>query len=271
MSKLIEELKQYRNNKNIRLFLNMISAAEGTQKYGYSQGFGTDNRLSSLSAHPQIYYSFKQTDGKRNRTSAAGKYQITASTWKGLQKQHGFTDFGEESQDLAAIALLKENGALEHILKGDMRTAIQKAGKTWASLPSSTAPQHTRSWDFVLNHLKEERPKPSFGDQWRGSILNLANGNTQKSGLEWLKQPLKPTTPQTPMIYKNIDVLDDSANSYSPLDLSVFKNKIETENYNAEREKAMRRLENKESDDDAWFGKLPESISGFINSVLERF
>lgn len=146
--------KQYEgllNNPNVRSMLNLIAQAEGV-KWGYNTLFG-NQKIDNLSAHPNIKKQFKQTDGKTNYTTAAGRYQFLKGTWDGLARQHGLNDFSPRSQDIGAIALLAENGALPYVLKGDYQTAVKKSGSTWASLPSSNYAQPKRGWDFVNKQL----------------------------------------------------------------------------------------------------------------------
>lgn len=146
--------KQYEgllNNPNVRSMLNLIAQAEGV-KWGYNTLFG-NQKIDNLSAHPNIKKQFKQTDGKTNYTTAAGRYQFLKGTWDGLARQHGLNDFSPRSQDIGAIALLAENGALPYVLKGDYQTAVKKSGTTWASLPSSNYAQPKRGWDFVNKQL----------------------------------------------------------------------------------------------------------------------
>ena len=138
------QAEAYRNNPNVQAFLNAISEAEGTTKHGYETAFG-GGRLSSLADHPRYLKEFKQTDGKNNSTSAAGRYQFLGSTWDDMAKQLGLRDFGPLSQDLAAIGLLDRAGALNDVVLGDLQTAAKKAGKTWASLPSSPYAQPKKS------------------------------------------------------------------------------------------------------------------------------
>lgn len=153
--------KQYEgllNNTNVRSMLNLIAQAEGV-KWGYNTLFG-NQKIDNLSAHPNIKKQFKQTDGKTNYTTAAGRYQFLKGTWDGLARQHGLNDFSPRSQDIGAIALLAENGALPYVLKGDYQTAVKKSGSTWASLPSSNYAQPKRGWDFVNRQLGISPSKP---------------------------------------------------------------------------------------------------------------
>ena len=158
-------LEQALQNPNVRKFLDLLSYAESTTSNGYLTAFG-GGRLSSLADHPRYLKTFKQKNGKTNKTSAAGRYQFLRGTWDGLARQYGFKDFGPKNQDLGAVALLAQNGALPYILKGDWGKAVSKAGGTWASLPSSPHPQPTKSWQKISDFLG-------------GKINILASGQAQ--------------------------------------------------------------------------------------------
>lgn len=131
-------------NKNARGFLDLLAQAEGV-KHGYNTMFG-NTRFDNLSAHPNVRKQFRQTDGKINYTTAAGRYQFTNSTWKGLAKQYGFRGFSPQEQDLGALALIAQKGALQDVLTGNYVSAIKKLGSVWASLPSSPYAQPKKSY-----------------------------------------------------------------------------------------------------------------------------
>lgn len=135
------------NAPNVQKMLNLIADAEGV-KHGYNTAFGNE-RFGDLSQHPNISKEFTQTDGKRNNTTAAGRYQFLKGTWDGVAKKLGLSDFSPKNQDIAAVALLAQNGALPHVLKGDFETAVKKSGSTWASLPSSPYAQPKKSWEDI--------------------------------------------------------------------------------------------------------------------------
>lgn len=157
-------LEQYLNNPNVRKMLDLISYTEHTQGNGYYTAFG-GGRLSSLADHPRYRKPFRQTDGKINYTSAAGKYQFLKSTWDGLARKYGFRDFSPQNQDLGAVALLIQRGAMPHLLKGDFANAIAKSGAEWASLPTSPHPQPTKSWKQVNAFLGGKIQVPQSGGQ----------------------------------------------------------------------------------------------------------
>lgn len=145
-----DQLLAYSQNPNVRQFLDAIAQAEGTTGYDTAFGGGT---IPSLDDHPRQLYDFTQTDGQRNKTSAAGRYQFLQKTWDDVASQLGLSDFGPQSQDIAAVELLRRNGALEPLLQGDFDTAVQRSGSTWASLPSSPYAQPKRSPGFIASAL----------------------------------------------------------------------------------------------------------------------
>lgn len=159
---LAAKLQPLVGNPNVQNFLGLISKAEGTDRYGHATAFG-GGMLDNLSDHPRKLYDFTQTDGKANKTSAAGKYQFLQPTWDDVSKQLGLQDFSPESQDLAAVELLRRNGALEDVLKGDYHAAAKKSGGTWASLPSSPYAQPKRTAGFIEGVINSMVPAAQAG------------------------------------------------------------------------------------------------------------
>lgn len=158
-----ENFEKLLNAPNVQKMLNLIANAEGV-KHGYNTLFGNE-RLNDLSWHPNVKKEFTQTDGKKNVTTAAGRYQFLKDTWDGVAKQLGLKDFSPKNQDIAAVALLAQNGALPSVLKGDFKTAVQKSGSTWASLPSSPYAQPKRSWkELGINNPAREQYETKASD-----------------------------------------------------------------------------------------------------------
>ncbi len=159
---------------NVQKMLNLIANAEGV-KHGYNTLFGNE-RVNDLSWHPGVKKGFTQTDGKKNATTAAGRYQFLEDTWNGVAKQLGLKDFSPKNQDIAAVALLAQNGALPSVLKGDFKTAVQKSGSTWASLPSSPYAQPKKSWaevDKMVGQNTYQRVKAQMQDQQAPTIAKV--------------------------------------------------------------------------------------------------
>lgn len=145
---------------NVHRGLETLKAAEGTSRKGrdpYTVGFNY-TPIGDLSRHPGKFHSFKETTGKSKRTSAAGAYQFIGRTWDRMANKLGLEDFSPKSQDAAAVALMDERGALEPLVAGDVRGFVNKLGDEWASLPSSTAKQHHRSWDQIQSYWDSTLP-----------------------------------------------------------------------------------------------------------------
>lgn len=142
-----KELMPYLDNPNVLAFLDTIADAEGA-RHGYRTGFG-GYVIQDLSKHPNKLKAFTKTTGEKAKTSAAGRYQFVKSTWDALQDRLGLPDFSSTSQDLAALELIREQGALEEVANGKFDEAFQEIGDIWASLPSSNYDQPTRSEAFI--------------------------------------------------------------------------------------------------------------------------
>ena len=157
MAKL-SELEQSYQNPNVQGFLKLISEAEGV-KYGYNTLFG-NSYIPSLAQHPNTKVPFTDKNGNVNYSTASGAYQFLYDTWTRLKNQFGFTDFGGRNQDLGAIALIAEKGALKDVEKGDYKTAVNKLGGVWASLPSSQykSTQPYKTWEQLGLDNKTSSP-----------------------------------------------------------------------------------------------------------------
>lgn len=156
-----KELEAALANPNVQKYLRMIAQAEGTYKDAssdpYRVAFG-GSTFDDLSKHPNVLRAFTQTDGKANKTSAAGAYQFLGGTWADVAGKLGLQDFSPRSQDLAALELIRRNGSLQDVLDGRFDAAVQRDGKTWASLPSSPYAQPRRSAGFVEKALNATMP-----------------------------------------------------------------------------------------------------------------
>lgn len=136
---------------NVRAFLLMIQRAEGTYRaadpYKVLYGFG---RFENFARHPNIRVPFfNPRTGRADYSTAAGAYQINYPTYVSL----GMTGFTRQQQDQGAIDLLKRSGAYPYVMAGDLAKAISKASGTWASLPGSTAMQHTVAYNTLKDYF----------------------------------------------------------------------------------------------------------------------
>lgn len=143
----------------IKAFLDLIGKSEGAD---YNVLFG-GSKFTDYSKHPNKVI----TAGSYNST-AAGKYQFLYTTWMGIANRLNLKDFTPASQDLAAIQLLKDRGAYNLILNGDIAQAINLCSKEWASMPWTTGTSYygqgghsltvLLAWYETLNISKKPLP-----------------------------------------------------------------------------------------------------------------
>ena len=203
--------QQYLNNPNVRKLLDVIASAEGV-KHGYNTIFGNE-RFGNLSAHPNVRKQFRQTDGRTNFTTAAGRYQFLKGTWDGLSRQYGLKDFSPQSQDIGAIGLIMQKGALNDVLKGNYQSAIQKLGRTWASLPSSPYAQPRKSWDQIgkmLGGISAPQPQRPQAISWE----EISGQSAKPSRPELVRfDSLQPQTQERPKAVKFSEISGEQQDS----------------------------------------------------------
>lgn len=143
---------------NLFAFLAMIRKAETgtTGAEGYRVMFG-GRRFSDMSDHPRSPVQFTDGAGRTLWTSAAGAYQFMAvspipgggstrvNTWDRLAAKLELRDFGQASQDAAAVELISECGALADVEAGRFDAAVAKVRKVWASMPGAGYAQPEKS------------------------------------------------------------------------------------------------------------------------------
>ena len=134
MSTLRERYEELLGRPDIRALLNTIRYAEGTPgESGYRTMFG-GGKFSDLSRHPD-----KVINSGGYSSAAAGAYQFLPGTWQGAAKALGLKTFTPKEQDVAALHLIQQRGALDPFLKGEkFGTVISKLAPEWASLPTSS-------------------------------------------------------------------------------------------------------------------------------------
>ena len=140
-------------NDNVRRFLDFLGQAEGAD-YDVIVG---GSRFDDFSRHPNIV-GLRTAEGP---STAAGKYQITGTTYRDFAPRLGINDFSPESQDRLALAIIESEGALEDVQAGNFDAAIQKLGGRWASLPSSPYSQPKRDQAFVDRFLGARQQAPA--------------------------------------------------------------------------------------------------------------
>lgn len=177
---------------NSRRFLDFLAKAEGADYNVITGG----KRFDDFSRHPGVVGMVT----KQGPSTAAGRYQITQSTYNDIAPKLGITDFSPESQDRIALELIRRNGALQDVESGNYNAAIKKLGGTWASLPSSPYAGHPhRSAEWVNKALMSIFPAA----QAQGNPTTLPPITVSSQGVpmaatakgEWESAPSKVVAP----------------------------------------------------------------------------
>jgi len=158
------ETEDMNSVQNRSAFLSTLKASEGVG-FGYYTLYGNTKWNGDLSDHPAMQGwpgvtlpdNFCKNAGINPpcKSYAAGAYQINRSTWRRIKAKLNLPDFSENSQDLAAIELIRENGALDLVDSGDVIGAAKKVAGVWASLPGSTSGQPKRSEQFIVAQFEQ--------------------------------------------------------------------------------------------------------------------
>lgn len=146
------------SNQNVKAFLALIKYTEGA---GYQTLFGGE-KFTSFDDHPRRAIT-KSLGGKPITSTAAGAYQFLSRTWDECANACNLYDFSPLSQDIAALYLIDRRRALNAVLEGDWKTALERCNREWASLPGSPYGQPTKTLETCLSFLhanaaKEEAP-----------------------------------------------------------------------------------------------------------------
>lgn len=136
---------------NVRAFLDTIGYAEGTgDRYDYMY---THKVFYSYAGHPrQLQCSYGLC------SDAAGRYQFLSTTWDGMRRKLGLPDFSPESQDRAAVQLIKDVGCYSSVVNIDGPNSFSRAAYCvsgqWASFPGSPYGQRTHSASHLYAKFK---------------------------------------------------------------------------------------------------------------------
>jgi muramidase (phage lysozyme) len=118
--------------RRVKAFLDTIATAEGTASPdGYRTQY-TGTKFASFQDHPREMRCGRRY-GKKLCSDAAGRYQFLSTTWDRFAKKFSVSDFSPENQDLMAIELIREKGALEDIEAGRLESAVRKLAYIWPS------------------------------------------------------------------------------------------------------------------------------------------
>jgi muramidase (phage lysozyme) len=141
-------------SKNLSAFLDTIAVSEGTFGKG-DDGYDIlcgGERFHSYKHHPNIKVHIPKLGID---STAAGRYQILFRYAQAYSQQLGLTDFSPESQDQIAIQMIKECGALDEIVRGDIAKAIRLCRSRWASFPGAGYGQHENKLNKLIEAFND--------------------------------------------------------------------------------------------------------------------
>lgn len=135
-------------NKNLQAFLDMLAYSEIGEALLKLSEDGYNVCVGSTPKNPVLFTSYLTHPMRRSEemnSNAAGRYQFMGRYWLHYKQQLGLSDFGPDSQDKWAIALINECHAMPDIEAGNLQEAIRKCRSRWASLPGAAygQPEHT--------------------------------------------------------------------------------------------------------------------------------
>ncbi|WP_276319658.1 RHS repeat-associated core domain-containing protein, partial [Pseudoalteromonas rubra] len=121
MEKLLER-------DDVQGLLREIRKSESNDRYNAVYDGSPLGGDISLDIHP--------CDNGACRNQAAGAYQINGITWGDVERRLGNLDFSPHSQDLAAVWLLYNDGAIAFLDNQNLSGAIHQASFRWDALPN---------------------------------------------------------------------------------------------------------------------------------------
>lgn len=140
----LQQAQDLLQDHRVQAFLGALAQGESNGRYNVIIGGRT---FDDYSRHPNV---------KVGDSTAAGAYQFIYPTWVKQAGRLGLSDFSAESQDLAAVNLLREIGAVPRLLSGDVDGAVYAAGKQWESLPVDQTGRSTQGNPRSLQNFKNE-------------------------------------------------------------------------------------------------------------------
>lgn len=122
----------------------LLEAIAGPESKGAWNVIYGGQKFADFSKHPRTFVTIQSGPNKGKKSSAAGKFQITASSYDRVAPKLGITDFSPESQQKIAWQLAQEQygpSLAADLRSGDPQTLARVARKlapVWTSLPSGS-------------------------------------------------------------------------------------------------------------------------------------
>jgi muramidase (phage lysozyme) len=111
---------------NVTAMLDLVAWAEGTDT-NYNMIY-TGAKFTDYSRHPD-----RVMCSAGLCSAAAGRYQFMPQTWNAVRAKLNLPDFSPQSQDKAAIQLMKDAGCYGAAVRGDVAEFADRCWTVWAS------------------------------------------------------------------------------------------------------------------------------------------
>jgi lysozyme len=126
-------------SQNLTAFLKLVRVAESGDDYSALVGGGN---ITDFSDHPanKGWPGIRTPEGRK--TTAAGAYQITQTTWNTeVQNALRLPDFSPKSQDEAALWIIqfKRPGAWGLVVEGKLQAALMRLRDEWEAFDKMLA------------------------------------------------------------------------------------------------------------------------------------
>jgi tape measure domain-containing protein len=166
----------------VRAFLKSVAIAEvGSTLVNAGKGYGKQiggNYAKEEFSNPEQLTQIPASLPGRGGQNAFGRYQFHAPDLVDARKI-GVKNLSPQSQDIIAVQKLVYRGALEPLLKGDLSTAIKKAGNEWASL------QGSKFAGDGLNATTDGGKLPAFLRNYQTELRSPQANNIVNSALQY--------------------------------------------------------------------------------------
>ena len=152
---------------HVAAFLDMLAHAEigrsllAKSDDGYNVLVG-GTLFDSYAHHPNksvMLPKYKDKQGRPLWSTAAGRYQFLFWVWDDVSGVLRLSNFSPESQDRAAVLLLRRAKAYDVIRQGDVMRGIELCKRTWASLPGAGYGQPEKKFSELLKAYRDALEK----------------------------------------------------------------------------------------------------------------
>lgn len=125
----------------VKAYLDLIAYKKASDPLT-ERGYYSNNGVGSSKGHftkEEAQQGFPASAGKTNKV---GRYQFNRGDWEGAKKGNpAIRAYTPQDQDLIAYWKMNLWGALTPLKQGDIKTAILRGSKEWASLPVNPSSQ----------------------------------------------------------------------------------------------------------------------------------